>query len=308
MLGDRGERELRWHVDPPHAGADQRLVAAAARLPGRPVLRALVDRSARVRVRAREHVAEVAPAPPRLHQQRDVPPVGEIELGPVDRPHPERRGRLRELHRARDAVVIGQRHRRVAVARRRRPPAHRAARHRPGTRRPSGRGARRTLRTHVRMGAGRKERSGDRGGRRVLTTLPPRRADSAWWAARGRDGRATGRGGAGEFRRGRVVAARDGTLHRGCPGRNGEGCCLPDRENAVGSLPDRGRLQCGPRGLDPHAIDRRARPGLSARGDPSQHDGRGGDHQRSHGGHAQSVRCLPEENLGKRPESCEDRG
>ena len=113
VLDDRGERELRRHVDPPHAGADQRLVAALPGAPRGAILGVLVDRSARVRVRAREQEAQVPPAVLVLHQQREVAPVVEVDLRAVDRPQPERRGRLGELHRARDAVVVGERHRPV---------------------------------------------------------------------------------------------------------------------------------------------------------------------------------------------------
>src|SRR5215510_7832403 len=102
---------------------------------------------------------------------------------------------------------------------------------RPDTRRPNGRGARRTLRTYVRINVGRTRTDpATAAGGGSSTTLPPRRAGSAWWTASGRGCRATGRGGAGEFRRGRVVAARDGNLHWGCPDCDGEGCRLPNRE------------------------------------------------------------------------------
>ena len=63
----------------------------------------------RVGVRAREDPGEVAPAGLRLDQQRDVAAVLEVDLRPVDRLHPEPLGRLRELHRAAHAVVVGQR-------------------------------------------------------------------------------------------------------------------------------------------------------------------------------------------------------
>ena len=74
----------------------------------------------RVRVRAREDPAQVAPALPVGHQQRQMAAhlvvahagraigLHHVDLRPVDRPQPERRGRLRELHRARDRVVVGQ--------------------------------------------------------------------------------------------------------------------------------------------------------------------------------------------------------
>ena len=65
---------------------------------------ARVGRPSRVcacaRVRSRQRLRQ-----PRAfsHQQREVAPVVEVDLGAVDRPQPERRGGLRELHRARDA-------------------------------------------------------------------------------------------------------------------------------------------------------------------------------------------------------------
>ena len=114
VLLDRRQGQLGRHVDPPHARADQRLPAADARPAGRTVLDLLVDRPTRVRVRAGEQVAQVAPAPLALHQQRQVTAVLEIHLRAVDGPQAERRRRLHELHRARDAVVVGQRHRLVA--------------------------------------------------------------------------------------------------------------------------------------------------------------------------------------------------
>ena len=69
---------------------------------------------ARVRVRAREDAAEAAPALLGLHQQREVAAVVEVDLRPVDRLHPEPLGGLRELHRAAQPVVVGQREGAVA--------------------------------------------------------------------------------------------------------------------------------------------------------------------------------------------------
>ena len=130
-LGHRGERQLRRHVDPPHARADQRLVAPSP-LPARlAVLQALVDRPACVRVRPREQVTEVPPALLGLDQQREMAAVIEVDLRAVDRPHAERRGRLGELHRAGDAVVVGERHGLVTELRRG------ARRARPGSEAPS---------------------------------------------------------------------------------------------------------------------------------------------------------------------------
>ena len=69
---------------------------------------------ARVGVRAREDVAEVAPALLRVDQQREVAAVVEVDLRPVDRLQPEPLGGLRELHRAAQPVVVGQREGAVA--------------------------------------------------------------------------------------------------------------------------------------------------------------------------------------------------
>ena len=72
------------------------------------VLVAVVD------VRAGDDPAQVAPARRVLDQQRDVAAVLiEIHLDPVDGPQPQRLGGHRELHRARDPVVVGDRHRLV---------------------------------------------------------------------------------------------------------------------------------------------------------------------------------------------------
>ena len=76
--------------------------------PGRP----------RVLVRGREQTAEVRVAARRLHEQRHVGPPCERHLRAGDRPHAERLRRVRELERAVDAVVVGQRERLVAELRR----------------------------------------------------------------------------------------------------------------------------------------------------------------------------------------------
>ena len=65
-------------------------------------------------VRGRDDPAEVAPAGRVLDQQRDVAAVLQRHLRPVDRVQPEARGGLRELHRAAQAVVVGERERLVA--------------------------------------------------------------------------------------------------------------------------------------------------------------------------------------------------
>ena len=64
---------------------------------------------ARVRVRAREQTAEVRPSAAVADEQGDVAPVGQRDLGPVDRPQADRLGRLGELHRSGDRVMVGQR-------------------------------------------------------------------------------------------------------------------------------------------------------------------------------------------------------
>jgi len=69
----------------------------------------------RVAVRGGDQAAEVLVAGARLAQQRQVPARVERDLRPRDRPHPHRLGGDRVLHRAVDAVVVGDRHRRVAV-------------------------------------------------------------------------------------------------------------------------------------------------------------------------------------------------
>ena len=69
---------------------------------------------ARVGVRAREDPAQVAPALLRVDQQGDVAAVVEVDLRPVDRLDAEPLRGLRELHRAAEPVVVGQRERAVA--------------------------------------------------------------------------------------------------------------------------------------------------------------------------------------------------
>ncbi len=69
-------------------------------------------------MRGREQAAEVRVAAPRLDEQRDVRAAVERDLGAGDRPHAERLRRVRELERAVDAVVVGERERLVAELRR----------------------------------------------------------------------------------------------------------------------------------------------------------------------------------------------
>jgi hypothetical protein len=66
-----------------------------------------------VGVRARDDVTEVAPALLCVDQQREMAAVVEIHLRSVDRLQPEPLGGLRELHRAAQPVVVGQRERAV---------------------------------------------------------------------------------------------------------------------------------------------------------------------------------------------------
>ena len=70
-------------------------------------------------VGGRDDAAEVAPAGGVLDQQRDVAAVLERHLGAVDRAQAEAGGGHGELHRAAQAVVVGQRERVVAELRRR---------------------------------------------------------------------------------------------------------------------------------------------------------------------------------------------
>ena len=71
-----------------------------------------------VGVRSGQEPAEVRVAALALDEQRDVRAVGERDLGPRDRPDAERLRRVRELERAVDAVVVGERERLVAELRR----------------------------------------------------------------------------------------------------------------------------------------------------------------------------------------------
>jgi hypothetical protein len=65
-------------------------------------------------------IRQVRPALRVLNQQGQVPPIGEVDLGAVDGPQPERPGRNRELHRARNRIVVGQGKRFMAQLRGRR--------------------------------------------------------------------------------------------------------------------------------------------------------------------------------------------
>ena len=116
----------------PVAPEDGRQLGGAVRVPDcEPVARAageadqaVVVRGEQVPVQRRRHwlgrlrpcprvsrgqeSAEVRVPPRRLDEQRDVRPVRKRHLRAGDRPHAERLGRMRELERAVDAVVVGQ--------------------------------------------------------------------------------------------------------------------------------------------------------------------------------------------------------
>ena len=73
----------------------------------------LSSRSAGPRMRRRQEAAEVRVAAPRLDEQRDVGAAVERDLRARDRADAERLRRVRELERAVDAVVVGERERLV---------------------------------------------------------------------------------------------------------------------------------------------------------------------------------------------------
>jgi len=62
-----------------------------------------------MRVRVCEKPAEVRPAGGVADEKGDVAPVGQRDLGPVDRAQADPSGGLRELHRPRDRVMVGER-------------------------------------------------------------------------------------------------------------------------------------------------------------------------------------------------------
>jgi hypothetical protein len=62
----------------------------------------------RVRVGTGEDPAQVRPALGALDEQSQMAPVGQIDLGPMDRAQAQSAGTDRELHRTRDGVVVGQ--------------------------------------------------------------------------------------------------------------------------------------------------------------------------------------------------------
>jgi hypothetical protein len=65
-------------------------------------------------VRLGQQPAEIRVAPGCLDEQRDVAAARESDLGTGDRPDAERLGRVGELERAADGVVVGERERLVA--------------------------------------------------------------------------------------------------------------------------------------------------------------------------------------------------
>ena len=69
-------------------------------------------------MRRGEQAAEIRVPAPRLDEQRDVRAAVERDLRAGDRPHAERLRRVRELERAVDAVVVGERERLVSELRR----------------------------------------------------------------------------------------------------------------------------------------------------------------------------------------------
>ena len=83
---------------------------------GREHLRSLLR--PRPRVRRGQQPAEIRVARGRLDEQRHMRAVDERHLRAGERPHPDELGRLGELERAVDPVVVGQRERLVAELRR----------------------------------------------------------------------------------------------------------------------------------------------------------------------------------------------
>jgi hypothetical protein len=113
-------------AQPPHAGllvhavlraagqADQPLGVCANGLQRDRRRRRLARAFAGVGVGERQQAAEVAPAALAGDQQREVTSVGEAELGAVNRAQTQSASCVCELHRAIDAVMVGQRERLVA--------------------------------------------------------------------------------------------------------------------------------------------------------------------------------------------------
>ena len=74
-------------------------------------LRGRSGASSRVRVCTHEDPAQTAPAGGVLNEQGEMATVLEVNLSSMNRTQTEPPGRDGELHRPRDGVVIGQRHR-----------------------------------------------------------------------------------------------------------------------------------------------------------------------------------------------------
>src|SRR5215216_5603630 len=114
-LGAKGLREPRRGARVLHREAEEAVVQLLEdRLVERRLQRRLALLRPGVRVRRRQEPAEVRVAARTLDEERDVRAVGEGDLRSGDRPHPERLRRLRELERAVDPVVVGERKRLVA--------------------------------------------------------------------------------------------------------------------------------------------------------------------------------------------------
>ena len=97
--------------------ADQALVVRGEQVPVQRRRHRLGRLEPGPRVRRGQEPAEVRVPPRRLDEQRDVRPIGERHLSAGDRPHAERFGRMRELERSVDTVVVGERERLVAELR-----------------------------------------------------------------------------------------------------------------------------------------------------------------------------------------------
>ena len=111
----RTVRASRREPVPGAAGeADEALVQLGHQRGGERRWRGLRRPGAGVRVRGGQQPAEIRVAARRLDEQRHVRAVRQRHLGARDRPHAERLRRMRELERAVDAVVVGQRERLVA--------------------------------------------------------------------------------------------------------------------------------------------------------------------------------------------------
>ena len=111
----RTVRASRREPVPRAAGeADEALVQLGHQRGGERRWRGLRRPGAGVRVRGAQQPAEIRVAALRLDEQRHVRAVRQRHLGARDRPHAEHLRRMRELERAVDPVVVGQRERLVA--------------------------------------------------------------------------------------------------------------------------------------------------------------------------------------------------